>query len=181
MTTPHNPGFPPPPSDFQSDPAAATKRKKWPWIVGAIVLVFVLAAAFGGGENGDSETTADSTTTDSGALVAPAPASQKTVAPLVAAAPSGKGKTIVYEVISDSSSLNSVSYFDENSELQQESALSAPWSLTVDNSSTVAIAGVTAQTEGLSVTCRVTVDGEVKDEQTSTGKYAVVNCTAPLF
>ncbi|WP_371851946.1 MmpS family transport accessory protein [Nocardia ignorata] len=34
------------------------------------------------------------------------------------------------------------------------------------------------QTNGSSVTCRITVDGKVADEQTSTGKYAVVNCTA---
>ncbi|WP_406282440.1 MmpS family transport accessory protein [Nocardia sp. NBC_00881] len=52
----------------------------------------------------------------------------------------------------------------------------APWTMTVTNTSTYAIARVGAQTSGTSVTCRVTVDGRVKDE-TSTRKYAVVDCT----
>jgi hypothetical protein len=90
--------------------------------------------------------------------------------------PSGKGKTVVYEIISDSD-LKSVTYFDANSEIQQETDASAPWTKTVTNTSTYAIAGLGAQTDGTSVTCRITVDGKVKDEKTSTGKYAVVNCT----
>ncbi|SDE30612.1 MmpS family transport accessory protein [Rhodococcus tukisamuensis] len=167
------------PTGHQEVPASAPKkRKKWPWVVGGIIALFVIVGMAGGGDKeGDAGTAAGGV--DAPAVVdAPAPAS---IPPLTAAAPSGKGKTIAYEVISDSATLNSVTYFDANSEMQQESNPTAPWSLTVTNPSTVVIAGVTAQTEGTSVTCRVTVDGKVKDEQTATGKYAVVNCTAPMF
>ncbi|WP_157108510.1 MmpS family transport accessory protein [Aldersonia kunmingensis] len=105
-----------------------------------------------------------------------APAPTTTIPPLAPKPPTGNGKTVVYEVISDSDSLNSVTWFDENSAIQQETSASAPWSKTVTNKSTYVIAGLGAQTEGTSVTCRVTVDGVVKDEQTATGQYAVVNC-----
>jgi hypothetical protein len=101
------------------------------------------------------------------------------IPPLTAQAPSGPGKTIVYEVISDST-LSSVTYFDENSAEKQETGATAPWSKTVVNTSTYAIAGLGAQTNGQSITCRITVNGRVVDTKTSTGQYAVVNCTAPI-
>ncbi|WP_347563590.1 MmpS family transport accessory protein [Rhodococcus sp. ABRD24] len=85
-----------------------------------------------------------------------------TLPPLKAAAPSGKGKQIQYGAISDSASLNSVTWFDENNSLQQSSSASAPWSLELTNTSSFVTAGVTAQTDGTSVTCRVVVDGKVE-------------------
>lgn len=179
---------------FQPAPDAKGKKKKWPWIVGAVAAVVVIGAVAAGG--GEDEKEADKTASSGGTseteaaveAVAEAPAAPAaeeaaatTIPPLKAAAPSGKGKTVTYEVISDSATLNNVTWFDENSEMQQDTSAAAPWSLTVDNTSTVVMAGVTAQTDGTSVTCRVTVDGEVEDEQTATGKYAVVNCTASVF
>jgi hypothetical protein len=41
-----------------------------------------------------------------------------TFPPLAPAAPSGEGKNIVYEVISDSGELNNVTWFDENSAIR---------------------------------------------------------------
>lgn len=189
MTEPYQPAPTPPPSEPKS------KKKKWPWIAGIAVVVIIIAAVAGGGGDKESEKTASESTTSAVESPAAAPAAEAaapaapkveeaaatTLPPLKAAAPSGKGKQVQYEVISDSATLNSVTWFDEKSEMQQESSVSAPWSLAVNNSSTVVMAGVTAQTDGTSVTCRVTVDGKVKDEQTATGKYAVVNCTAAVF
>ncbi|MFE7718170.1 MmpS family transport accessory protein [Nocardia rhizosphaerihabitans] len=77
--------------------------------------------------------------------------------------------------------INSVTYFDGNSELQQEISTTAPWTKSVTNDSTVAIIGLGAQVNCSSVTCRIVVDGKVADEQTSTGTYAVVNCIASAF
>ncbi|WP_137873774.1 MmpS family transport accessory protein [Rhodococcus sp. Q] len=171
----------------QNLPPAPKKRKIWPWIVvGIPVLLFggctvamvstvdneekaTASSGAGAAEVGEQNPPAEAP--DQGA---PAPA----LPPLKAAEPSGKGKTVVYEVISDSGTLNSVTYFDENSAIQQESSPSAPWTKTVKNTSTFVIAGVTAQTDGTSVTCRVSIDGEVEDEQTATGQYALVSCTA---
>ncbi|NLE80630.1 MAG: hypothetical protein GX610_13800 [Rhodococcus sp.] len=157
------------------------KSKKWPWIVGGIVGVIAIASIASNGSTGDESTTADAPApaAEQGQAPAPQPEAEQPVIPPLAPAPSaGDGKSIQYEVISDSGSLNSVTWFDENSAIQQKQNVSAPWSLTVENPSTFVIAGVGAQTDGTSVTCRVIVDGEVEDEQTATGQYAVVNCNA---
>ncbi|MDV7244462.1 MULTISPECIES: MmpS family transport accessory protein [Rhodococcus] len=155
------------------------KRKKWPWILLAIVVLFVIIAVATSGGEDKGETTAGTSASPAAPGVAPAEGGN-TIPPLAPAAPSGEGKSIVYEVISDSGELNNVTWFDENSAIQQQSTVPAPWTLTVNNPSTFVIAGVGAQTTGTSVTCRVIVDGEVEDEQTATGQYAVVNCNAGL-
>jgi hypothetical protein len=161
---PYPPQYPQPPK----------KRKVWPW-----VLLIVVLAMFGGcvaivGTAGHEAAKAIDAAATSIQSAADAP--PESIPPLVPKAPGGKGKTVVYEIISDAD-LRSVTYWDENSELQQLHDTTAPWSITVTNTSTAVIAGAGAQTNGTSVTCRVTVDGKVKDEKTSTGKYAVVNCT----
>jgi hypothetical protein len=182
--------FGPPPGGYQptQQPEPAKKKaKKWPWIVGAIVVVIIIASVAGGKEE-DKTDTATATSTTTSAVGAPASAGapveaapKSTIPPLVAAPKTGNGKVVTYEVISDSGSLNSVTWFDENNALQQDSGVTAPWSLTVNNNSSFITAGVTAQTDGTSVTCRVTVDGKVEEENTSTGQYAVVNCTSVNF
>lgn len=162
-----------PAQNWQTPPAQQTpppkKSRKWPWVVGSALALLVVISV---GSNGGTD---ESRTVD-----APAPAPAAAIPPLVAEAKTVEGKAIQYEIISDSGSLNSVTWFDENSAIQQEQNTSAPWSLSIDNPSTFVIAGVGAQTTGTSVTCRVIVDGEVEDEQTATGQYAVVNCTAGL-
>jgi hypothetical protein len=203
MTDPNqpNPGQYPnqpyPQQPFPPQQPPKKKRKIWPWIViGIPVLLFggCTVAMVSGVESQDKATVSSGSGSGSGSdgvaeqqppvvapeQGAPAPAPVSELPPLKPAESSGKGKTVVYEVISDSGSLNNVTYFDENSAIQQESSPAAPWSKTVKNSSTFVIAGVTAQTEGTSVTCRVSVDGKVKDEQTATGQYAVASCTAGL-
>lgn len=190
MTQPYQPAPTPPPSEPKS------KRKQWPWIAGiaAVVIVIGAIASQDGVDKKDDDKTASGSATSAVEAPADAPAAPAapaapkadevaaaTLPPLKAASPSGKGKQVQYEVVSDSGTLNSVTWFDENSEMQQKSSASAPWTLTVNNTSTVVMAGVTAQTDGTSVTCRVVVDGKVEDEQTATGKYAVVNCTAAVF
>lgn len=110
----------------------------------------------------------------------PAPGAPPSVVPPLAPKAAGPGKEIKYEVVSDGK-LMSLTYFGEKSEMVQVGETPAPWSLTLRNSSTAVIAGVTAQTKGTSVTCRVMIDGKVKEEKTSTGQYAVVNCSGIGF
>ncbi|WP_082976412.1 MmpS family transport accessory protein [Nocardia sp. 852002-20019_SCH5090214] len=187
MSTPYPQQQPPYPPQPPQPPQK--KRKVWPWVLLAVVILF-----FGGcfaivgtagkkvsdavDQASSSIASAASQTHAPGEAAGPAPAAPP---PLTAKPNTGKGKTVVYEVISDADTLNNVSYFDENSDMKQEISPSAPWNKTLVNTSTVVIAGLGAQTTGTSVTCRITVDGKVKDEKTSTGKYAVVNCTAPSF
>jgi hypothetical protein len=155
-------------------PPPKRKRRIWPWLLIAIFIVIAIAAVNSGSH--DSAKPAGPTMNPAASPTAPA----TTIPPLTAAPNTRSGHTIIYEVISDAATLNNVTYFDANSAEQQETSPSAPWSKTVVNTSTYAIAGIAAQTNGQSVTCRITVDGKVSDTKTSTGQYAVVNCNAAI-
>ncbi|RRQ26335.1 hypothetical protein DK926_19020 [Rhodococcus sp. Eu-32] len=179
--------YPQQPYGQQPPPQPVKKKRKWPWIVLALIVVFVIIGV-ATSQGGDSDTSTAAPTTagnsEGQAQGQNPPAAEETegttIPPLVPAAPSGDGKQITYEVISDSPTLGNVTYFDEDSAIQQESSVAAPWSMELTNSSTFAIVGVTAQTDGTSVTCRIVVDGEIEDEQTATGQFAVVSCNAGL-
>ncbi|WP_216918016.1 MmpS family transport accessory protein [Nocardia noduli] len=98
---------------------------------------------------------------------------------MTAPQPAGAGVSVVYEIISDTPTLPSVTYVDGNSAMQQQAPATAPWTKKFVNNSTYVILGVSAQTEGTSVTCRIAVDGQIVDEKTATGKYALVICAGP--
>jgi hypothetical protein len=101
-----------------------------------------------------------------------------TIPPLAAQPITKAGQNITYEVISDSSVLNSVTWFDGMNAMQQQYPASDPWSLSVTNTATYPMTGLTAQTEGQSVTCRIIIDGHIADVHTATGQYAVASCAA---
>jgi hypothetical protein len=170
-------GQQPPP--YGQYPQRPRKRKVWPWVLlGVFLLLFGGCVAIVGTAGHEVSKAVDAA--NSSIQSAAADISATSIPPLSAKPPTGKGKTVVYEIVSDSDALNSVTYFDENSDLQQENTATAPWSKTVTNNSTFAVIGLGAQTKGTSVTCRIIVDGKVKDEKTSTGKYAVVNCSGTI-
>jgi hypothetical protein len=51
-----------------------------------------------------------------------------------------------------------------------------PWSLTLQTTAPSAAPNIVAQGDGGSITCRITVDDEVKDERTSDGLNAQTFC-----
>ncbi|MGW4123606.1 MmpS family transport accessory protein [Nocardia sp. NPDC004711] len=173
MTTPPNQSWPSQHQQPYGQPQYAPppkKRKVWPWVVlGLVVLLFGgCFAAVGTASKKVSQAVDAATTSIQSAANAPAPLGGK-----------GKTKTVLYEVTSPSGSANSITYFGSDNGQQQETQADLPWSKQVVNDSTFAIVGVTAQNGGTGdITCRITVDGTVKTEQTSKGKYAVVSCTA---
>lgn len=183
MTGPQPP-YPPqqPRPPYGQYPQPPRKKKVWPWVLlGVVVLMFGGCVAIVGTAGHEVSKAVDAASSSiQSAAESPAGVPATSIPPLSAKPPTGKGKTVVYEIVSDSDALNSVTYFDENSALQQEASATAPWSKTVTNSSTYAVIGLGAQTKGTSVTCRIIVDGKVKDEKTSTGKYAVVNCSGSI-
>lgn len=84
---------------------------------------------------------------------------------------------VTYEVVSDGV-LSTVVYFDGINDQQTLSGVSAPWSATITNRATYPLYGVTAQTSGTQVSCRITVNGQVRDTKTAVGRYSLAICSA---
>lgn len=70
----------------------------------------------------------------------------------------------------------SINYLDLDAKPQRIDGAALPWSLTLKTTAPSAAPNILAQGDGTSITCRITVDGEVKDERTATGVDALTYC-----
>lgn len=90
--------------------------------------------------------------------------------------------TIVYEITGDAAnvSVTYVTYSDEKSDEQQETAATLPWSKEVKAKGLVKEGQVIATTgaEGGTVTCKITVDGKEVSTKTATGQFAIADCAS---
>lgn len=84
-------------------------------------------------------------------------------------------KVVTYEIWGSAGTAN-INYMDLNAKPQRRDDAALPWSLTVETSAPSAAPILLAQSHGNSISCRITVDGEVKDERTVTGVDALVYC-----
>lgn len=84
-------------------------------------------------------------------------------------------KVVKYEVFGDGSYAN-VNYLDLDAKPQRLDGAGLPWSLTLQTTAPSAAPNIVAQGDGSSITCRITVDDEVKDERTATGVNALTFC-----
>lgn len=84
------------------------------------------------------------------------------------------GKTVTYEVTSDSGKASTVTYSGKGGNQSQETDVTLPWKK-ADVEADIAV--LSAQNSGGgAITCRILRDGKVQVEQTSNGEYAVVTC-----
>jgi hypothetical protein len=94
--------------------------------------------------------------------------------------------TAVYEVTSDAATANNITYFtltNGNSGQEQAQGAPLPWTKTITLASgflSYNSMSLVAQATGdaTTISCKITIDGVVKAEQTSTGAYSVVTCAA---
>ena len=84
-------------------------------------------------------------------------------------------KVVKYEIFG-SGSYADINYLDLDARPQRIDGASLPWSLTLQTTAPSAAPNIVAQGDGASITCRITVDDEVKDERTSTGVSAQTFC-----
>ena len=84
-------------------------------------------------------------------------------------------KVVTYEVFGTGSSAN-INYADLDGKPQRTGEVSLPWSLTLETTLPSVMPNIMAQGDGQSISCRVTVDGEVKDERTAEGMNAATYC-----
>ena len=85
-------------------------------------------------------------------------------------------KRVTYEVYGPSDTAGSVSYLDKKAQPEQVNFTSLPWTFTITTTVPAVIASVVAQGDSDSIGCRITVNGEVKDERSSAGRHAQTSC-----
>ncbi|MCV7279159.1 hypothetical protein H7J88_05805 [Mycolicibacterium flavescens] len=84
-------------------------------------------------------------------------------------------KVIKYEIFGTGSYAD-INYLDLDARPQRVDGATLPWTLTLQTTAPSAAPNIVAQGDGGSITCRITVDDEVKDERTSTGVNAQTFC-----
>lgn len=85
-------------------------------------------------------------------------------------------KQVTYEVHGPTEVTGSVSFLDMNAQPQEANFTRLPWILTITTTVPVVIANVVAQGTGDDIGCRITVNGVVRDEQSSVGHHAQTSC-----
>ena len=85
-------------------------------------------------------------------------------------------KRVIYEVYGPSDTAGSVSYLDKEAQPEQANFTSLPWTFTITTTVPAVLASVVAQGNSDNIGCRITVNGEVKDERSSAGRHAQTSC-----
>jgi Mycobacterium membrane protein len=75
-------------------------------------------------------------------------------------------KQVVLEVFGAPGAVATINYLDVNAQPQQVKNAPLPWSFTITTTEPAVIGNVVAQGNGDTLGCRITVNGEVKDERT---------------
>jgi hypothetical protein len=85
-------------------------------------------------------------------------------------------KVVTYEISGMEGAVATINYLDLDSNPQRVDDAPLPWSITLKTTKPAASATIIAQGDGASISCRVLVDDEVREEQTSTGVNAQTSC-----
>lgn len=158
-----------PPAPMPIPPAK--KKRRWPWIVGGVIVVLVvISIAAGGGKSGTSGTSSTGVPAGNEATTARAVVAATTVP---AQAAQSATHTIVYQVTGHGS-LTDVTYTtDGMTTTNQESHATLPWTktITLPRDQAFEQATILAQgaTESTSITVTITVDGKLAKTASATG------------
>ena len=140
------------------------KRRSLPLIVGILAGLFVLMAAC----IAAGTTSTQPTSAPGGAPAPSAPAEE----------PAADQAVVVYEVTGKKAS-NITFSTDGAGSVSQEASIGLPWRKEITVERGVAIGTLSAQNAGSdSITCKITVDGQVVRQAKSSGQFSVVSCTA---
>ncbi|MET0475641.1 MAG: MmpS family transport accessory protein [Mycobacterium sp.] len=85
-------------------------------------------------------------------------------------------KVVTYEITGTEGAVATINYLDLDSNPQRVDDAPLPWSITLKTTKPAASATIIAQGDGDSISCRVIVDDEVRDQQTSAGVNAQTSC-----
>lgn len=85
-------------------------------------------------------------------------------------------KRVLYEVFGPVGTVGSISYVDENAQPHRVDFATLPWSHMIATTSPSVFANLVAQGNSDTIGCRISVNGEVKDDQSSTAYHAQTFC-----
>jgi hypothetical protein len=84
-------------------------------------------------------------------------------------------KEVQYEIFG-TGTVATINYLDLDAQPQKAENVPLPWSLDLTTTAPAASPNIVAQSDGGSISCRITVDGVVKDERTTDGVNAQTFC-----
>ncbi|MCV7314652.1 hypothetical protein H7J77_03715 [Mycolicibacillus parakoreensis] len=84
-------------------------------------------------------------------------------------------KVVTYDIVGPGATAV-INYQDLDGEPQRTGTVDLPWTLTLTTTAPSVAPSIMAQTDGQSISCRITVDDEIKDERTATGVNAQTFC-----
>lgn len=85
-------------------------------------------------------------------------------------------KTVTYEIFGPPGTVATINYLDLDAQPQIARDVTLPWTLTLTTTAPAASPNIVAQGDSDTIGCRILVDGELKDEKTSTGVNAQTFC-----
>jgi hypothetical protein len=85
-------------------------------------------------------------------------------------------KQVVLEVFGAPGAVATINYLDVNAQPQQVKNAPLPWTFTITTTEPAVLGNVVAQGDGDTIGCRITVNGEVKDERTVNTPSAYTFC-----
>lgn len=85
-------------------------------------------------------------------------------------------KVVKYEVWGEPGAMANVNYMDLDARPVRVDNVSLPWEITLSTTAPSVFPTISGQGDGSTLSCRITVDGEVKDERTVDGVGAHTYC-----
>jgi flagellar basal body-associated protein FliL len=85
-------------------------------------------------------------------------------------------KRVTYEIFGPEGTVATINYLDLQAQPQEVKDTTLPWSITLTTTAPAASANIVAQGDSDTIGCRITVNGDVKDEKTSNEVNAQTFC-----
>ena len=85
-------------------------------------------------------------------------------------------KVVVYEISGPPGTTANINYWDENANTHQVNAAPLPWSTTISTTLPSVSANIMAQGNGNQISCKIAVDGIVREQQNANGHNAQTFC-----
>jgi hypothetical protein len=85
-------------------------------------------------------------------------------------------KVVTYAITGAPGAYADINYLDLDAKPQRVDGAPLPWTLTLKTTAPAVAPNIVAQGDGDQISCRITVDDDIKDERTSTGTNAQTFC-----